>query len=162
MTIKNNKTDKMRYQYNTIAYLLVMLSALTGIIALFTLINYDKFDAENATRVVPDMRVALEIGIGIVVLLSTFLAAEKVKFYQREWSYFGLPVLALINFLRLFNLPLYAFQKGWIPQSTMFTAMIELAITSGLLAIGALISIAKVYRITNYLKELNKNGNNPA
>lgn len=162
MTIKNIKTDKMRYQYNTLSYAMILLSAITGLVALFTLINYDAFDAENATRVVPDLRVALEIGIGIVVLLSTFLAAEKVKYYQREWSYYGLVILALVNFFRIFNLPFYAFEKGWIPQTTMLAAIIEFALTTGLLMIASVISIIKVYRITNHLKELNKNGNNPA
>lgn len=162
MTNKNIKVEKMRYQNNSIAYGLVMLSALTGIIALFTLINYDEFDAENALRVVPDLRIALEIGLGIVVLLSTFLAAEKVKYYQRNWAFFGLPILAVVNFLRIFNVPFYALEKGWIPGNIMMASIFEFAITVVLLVIAAVISIIKVQKITHYLKELNKNGNDAA
>lgn len=162
MSIKNIKVEKMRYQNNAGAYALVMLSALTGIVALFTLINYDEFDAVDALRVVPDLRIALEIGLGIIVLLVTFLAAEKVKFYQRNWAFYGLPILAIVNFLRIFNIPFYAYNKGWIPVNTMRAAILEFAITVILLVIAAVISIVKVIKITHYLKELNKNGNDAA
>lgn len=100
MKIVNIKADKMRYQKNTSAYGLVLLSIATSLIALFTMINFDTFGSgEGTMRVIPNLRVGVEIALGIVLMLSTFMAAEKVKYYDPTWSFFGLFILAGINFL---------------------------------------------------------------
>ncbi len=161
MEISNIKIDKMRYQTNSIGYLLVMLSVALSVIALFTLITYDSYgEGANSIRVVPDFRIGLEIALGIVLMLATFLAAEKVKYYNTFWSCYGLFILAGINFLRIFNIPLYAYKKGWIPTSIKTRSIIELILSAILLIIAGIISMRKVIILKNYMKEIDKNGNN--
>ncbi len=155
------KVDKMRYQTNSAGYLFVFLSLVFSIVALFTLINYDSFgEGLNPTRVVPDLRIGIEITIGIILMLLTFLAAEKVKFYDPIWSYYGLFILAGINFLRIFNIPKYAFDKGWITESTKFWTSLELAVSALLLIVAGIISVRKVYLLHNHMKAIDKHGNN--
>lgn len=156
MKIVNIKADKMRYQKNSFAYLFVLLSLVTGMIGLFTVINYDQFiTVGDNMRVVPNLRVGIEILIGIIVMLMTFLGAEKVKLYDPKWSFYGIFILAGVNVFRMFYLPIYAKNQGWIPNSTMVTVMIYYAITAGLLVVAGVISTRKVIMLTNYMKELN-------
>ena len=156
MSIKNIKADKMRYQKNTSAYGLVLLSLVTGMIGLFTLINYDQFLTVGTNmRVVPNLRVGIEILIGIIVMLMTFLGAEKVKLYDPKWSFYGIFVLAGINVFRIFNLPIYAKNQGWIPTSTMVAVMVYYAISAGLLIFAGVISARKVIILKHHMKELN-------
>ncbi|MCR3905638.1 MAG: hypothetical protein NUK62_01225 [Tenericutes bacterium] len=160
MKIVNIKADKMRYQKNTSAYGLVLLSIVTSLVALFTMINYDTFSSgEGSMRVAPDLRVGLEIALAIVLMLTTFMAAEKVKYYDPKWSLIGLFVLAGVNFLRIFNLPVYAFNKGWIPAATMSIVMIEFAVTAGLLVLAGILSTRKVIILHKHMKELDAHGN---
>ncbi|MDI6452492.1 hypothetical protein [Peloplasma aerotolerans] len=160
MKIVNIKADKMRYQKNTSAYGLVLLSIATSLIALFTMINFDTFGSgEGTMRVIPNLRVGVEIALGIVLMLSTFMAAEKVKYYDPTWSFFGLFILAGINFLRIFNLPIYAHERGWIPTKTMQLVMLEFAVTAGLLVVAGIISLRKVIILHKHLKEIDAYGN---
>ncbi|MBE0701440.1 MAG: hypothetical protein IH571_07115 [Acholeplasmataceae bacterium] len=155
MNITNIKVDKMRYQKNASAYTLVLFSIALSIIALFQLINFDVFQVSiGAQRVIPDIRIGIEILIGIVMMLTMFLAAEKIKFYDRIWSTMGLFVLAGINFARVFNIPIYAYDKGWIPANVMVTAMIEFAISGALLVVAGIISTRKVILLHHYMKEI--------
>lgn len=160
MKTVNIKADKMRYQTNSLCYMLVMFSVLISILALFTLITYDSFG--KGSRVVPDLRIGLEIGLGILMLLVMFLAAEKVKYYDAFWSCYGLFILAGINLFRIFNIPLYAHKKGWIPTNIMTRTIIEFALTVVLLIIAGIISLRNVIILKNYMKEIDKNGNSRA
>gem|GEM_PF-3839486 len=175
------KAEKMRYQNNQSAYLLVMLSIVLGVISLFTLITYDEFSTPSIIeglplRVIPDFRIAIEIALGIFTLLLSFLAAEKVKVYQRFWSFYGLFILAGVTLYRIigvpglvydaelliehkmysvfYALPYYDFMKGWIPESVKNLALAELWIGFACLVFAAVISIRKVIIIDNNLKEL--------
>jgi cell division protein FtsW (lipid II flippase) len=159
MKTTNVKAEKMRYQNNSSAYWLVMLSTVLSVVALFTVITYDTFGIEaDAIHVIPDFRIALEIGVGIVMLLSMFLAAEKVKYYDRIWSYIGLPVLATVSFLRIFNIPFYVREQNWIPEATFTMVILEFAASAILLVIAAIVSIRKVTILKNLSKELNLYG----
>ncbi|MDZ4195724.1 MAG: hypothetical protein U1C51_00585, partial [Candidatus Izemoplasmatales bacterium] len=72
MKINPMKIDKMRYQVNGLGQGLTFLSLLCSIVALFVLITYDNYGGTGSSqRVVPDFRVAIEIGIGIFTLLGT-------------------------------------------------------------------------------------------
>jgi hypothetical protein len=145
MKINLLKVDKMRYQTNKIASSLVFLSLVLSIVALFTLITYDNFGLDGPLiRIIPDHRIGIEIGIGIVCMLSTFLAAEKLKYYDRTWSFIGVFVLAGINIARIFHLPLYTFAKGWIPASIQIQTILEFALSAALLIAAGVISTIKV------------------
>ncbi len=145
MKINVLKVDKMRYQSNKLASSLVFLSLVFSVVALFTLITYDNFGAGGTlVRIIPDHRVGIEIGIGIVCMLATFLAAEKVKYYDRTWSFVGVFVLAGINLIRIFHLPLYAFSKGWIPLAVQTQTIVEFALSAALLIAAGVISTIKV------------------
>jgi hypothetical protein len=155
MKIINIKADKMRYQKNSSSYRLVLLSLITGMIGLFTVINYDQFITigENM-RIIPNLRVGVEILLGILMMLLTFLGAEKVKLYDPKWSFYGIFILAGVNVFRIFYLPVYAKSQGWIPNGTMITVMIYYAITAGLLIAAGIISARKVIILTKYMKEM--------
>ncbi len=163
MNIPNIKIDKMRYQTNSLSYVLVMLSVVFSLIALFTLITYDSYGkGKNPLRVVPDYRIGLEIALAITLLLVTFLAAEKVKYYDRFWSNYGLFILAGINFFRIFNIPLYADKKGWIPNQVMINSIIEFIISVVLMLLAGIIAMRKVNLLKNYMKEIDDNGTSVA
>lgn len=162
MNIINIKIDKMRYQKNASSYFYVIISLVLSIIALFTLINYDTFSITTDSRVVPDFRVGLEIVVGIITMMTTFLAAEKVKLYDPFWSRNGLFILAGINVLRTFSLPLYSFDKGWIPTSLMTTSMVLFAASACLLVIAGMVASHKVSQLKHHLKELRTHGNDDA
>ncbi len=163
MSIHNTKADKMRYQTNRTSYLLVMLSIVMTLIALFTNINYDQFISvltdEHVYYVQPDLRVGLEIGLGIIMMLVMFMAAEKIKYYDGFWSRIGLFVLAGINIVRAFNLPLYALNQEWIPFGNVLVIMIEYGVAGLLLIYAGFISLQKYHILRAHLKELNINGN---
>jgi hypothetical protein len=153
MKINLLKVDKMRYQTNKIASSLVFLSLVLSIVALFTLITYDNFGIDGPLiRIIPDHRIGIEIGIGIVCMLSTFLAAEKLKYYDRTWSFIGVFVLSGINIARIFHLPLYTFAQGWIPVSIQIQTILEFALSAALLIAAGVISTIKVILLQKYSK----------
>lgn len=157
--MENIKADKLRYQTNSIGYLLVMLSVVISIIALFTLITYDNYGTlADSMRVVPDFRIGIEIAIGIVLMLATFLAAEKIKYYNEAWGFYGLFVLAGINLIRIFNVPTYTYNNDMIPTKTFIITVAELAGSAALLILAAIITIRKIIILKHHLKELEKNG----
>ncbi|MDD4184615.1 MAG: hypothetical protein WC251_02535 [Candidatus Izemoplasmatales bacterium] len=160
MTTMNLKVDKMRYQTNSLGYWLVFLSLALSIIALFTLITYDEFvSVGTPVRVAPDLRIGLEIALAIVLMLTTFLAAEKVKYYHPFWSGAGLFGLAALNFLRIFNIPLYAFDNSWIPERIKILTIIEFALAGALLIAAGFISLRKVLLLKHHMKAIDNNGN---
>ena len=163
MKVSYIQADKTRYQKNASAYTLVLISIVTSLVAWFTSINYDNFGVTgNTQRIIPDVRIGLEIALGIVLMLGTFLAAERVKIYDIFWSTYGLFILAGINFIRIFNIPFYAYSKGWIPQSTQWVVIVMLVATVILLLSAGVISLRKSIILREHMKELNKDGNDAA
>lgn len=156
MPISLAKIEKMKYQTNTTASLLTFLSLACSVIALFMLINYDNFGSGGTSiRTIPDHRIGIEIGIGIVTMLLTFLAAEKVKVYDRVWSFFGLFVLAAVNVARIFHLPVYTLGLGWIVPSVFQMTVFLFALAAALLIAAGVLSTVKVF----LLDRLAKGGN---
>ena len=157
--MENIKADKLRYQTNSIGYLLVMLSVVVSVIALFTLITYDNYGTlAESMRVKPDFRIGIEIAIGIVLMLATFLAAEKIKYYSETWGFYGLFVLAGINLVRIFNVPMVSYNNNMIPLRTYITTVVVLAASAALLIAAGIITIKKIIILKHHLKELEKNG----
>ena len=89
----NIKADKMRYQTNSSAYSLILLGLALSVAALFAIIT--------PSTIIPDFSTAIEILINIVLMLVTFLAAERCKFYERKWAII-VNVIAAVHILRIF------------------------------------------------------------
>lgn len=157
--MENIKADKLRYQTNSSAYLLVMLSVVFSIISLFILITYDSYGAYDTPFFVkPDFRIGLEIVLGIVMMLMTFLAAEKVKYYSKPWGFYGLFLIAGVNVFRIFNIPFYAYDNLWIPKDTMIISIIGFVLSVICLVIAGIITTRKIIILTHHLKELEEYG----
>lgn len=147
--------QKMRYQKNGLSYAIVLVSMILSLVALFVLINYDSFEsALGSQRVVPDMRVGLEILVGILALLVSFLAAEKLKCYDPVWSCGIVYLLAAVDFWRMLSFPNYVcIEKGWVPLSTANLGYYLFQIAGILMILAGLVATVKVYILRNYGKE---------
>ncbi len=161
------KIDKMRYQENKLSANLVLLSLVTSLIALFTMINFDEFSiAGDNLRVIPDMRIGIEIGIGIVMMLYTFMASEKIKYYDAFWSRIGLFILAGINLVRIFNVPFYIYgiysdeMSPMIPQSTFVIVILLFVATVVFLVLAGLFATKKINLLEKHMKEIEAHEHN--
>jgi hypothetical protein len=145
MEIKNLKVDKMRYQKNKIAYALVLLAMVSQMFSLFFTII--------PSTVVPSMTTAFEILINITLLLVSFLAAEKVKSYSKNWSY-GLFVIASVHLFRFFYEPrkLLLLSQITVRRYLFITTFIEVTVI--LLIVAGIITIRKHKALLAHLKEL--------
>ena len=159
--------DKMRYQENKLSANFVLLSLVSSLIALFTMINYDKFSiAGDNLRVIPDMRIGIEIGIGIVLMLVTFMASEKIKFYDAFWSRIGLFILAGINLVRIFNIPFYIYglygdeTVAMIPQGKFVMIVLLFVVSVIFLVLGGVFATRKVVLLEKHMKEIEAHGHN--
>lgn len=150
-----NKTEKLRYRKNGSAYGLTLLSLLFFLLALFNTITYDTYLAANdRPRVMPSEHVAIDIVLAIGLTLMTFLAAEKVKIYDKKWS-IGLFVISGINLLRIFYIPLNSLNNGSVPQSYfIIQILIPMIISIALTVAAGVISYIKTNKLQAFLKEL--------
>jgi hypothetical protein len=141
----NIKADKMRYQTNSSAYGLILLGLCFSVAALFAIIT--------PSTVIPDLSTAIEILINIVLMLVTFLAAERCKFYERKWAII-VNVIAAVHVLRIFYAPTKLLAKGQI-TFFHFTMIVVLLLSSALLLIaGGMITLKKSHVLHSHLKEL--------
>ena len=141
----NIKADKMRYQPNKGAYYLILLGLLISIVALFSMIT--------PSTIVPNFNTVLEIMINIIIMLITFLAAERCKVYSRNWALVVI-VIAGIHVLRIFWVPTQLVAKGEISRWQFTLIAIYLLATAASLIIGALITIKKNQILMKHLKEI--------
>lgn len=150
-----NKVEKMRYRKNGIGYGLTLLSLGFFLYALFMTITYDTYLAANdRPRIIPNEHIAVDIVLSIGLILMTFLAAEKVKIYEKKWS-IGLFVISGINFLRIFYIPLRSLQNGSLPgQYFTLQILIPLIIAIGLTLTAGVISLNKTIKLNAFLKEI--------
>lgn len=95
--MNNARIEKMRYQENKTSYWLAMLALIFNIIFLFTVIN------NPALR--PNYITAVKILANVVFLLTTFLSMERVKVYDKKWSYV-LIGFGILSFIRILWMPL--------------------------------------------------------
>lgn len=148
------KVDKLRYQNNKLSYNLILLSILTFLYALFTTINYTTGSGNTTDMMVrPDVYVALFISLGIIMLLLTFLTAEKVKTYIVNWNYIAF-VLGGIHILSIFLVPLYLFNKQELPGKEYTIVIIFYVISATLAILGGVIGVIKTRALRNHLKEI--------
>ncbi|MDR2822401.1 MAG: hypothetical protein LBV58_02480 [Acholeplasmatales bacterium] len=152
VNLQEVKADKLKYQFNSFSYWLVLLSLVLTIISLFSMINNDDFIISDVTiSVIPDPLIGIEIAIGIVLMLVTFLTAEKIKAYNLKLTYFTF-VLAGINIIRIFNVPLTFYTKDTpaYTTSTFITLIVELTVSSILLVLAGIISLQKINLMKKY------------
>lgn len=148
------KVDKLRYQNNKLSYGLLLLSIITFLIGLFKTINYTTGSGNTTDMMVrPDVYVALFIALGIIMLLITFLTAEKVKTYNLGWSYgsFG---LAAVHLYSIFAAPLYLLNKGELPKSEFIYVVVFYAISIALTVIAGVVGVIKTRALRKHLREL--------
>lgn len=151
----NIKVDKMRFQYNKLGQLLILLGLAFATIGMFMLITYDTFGkGGETTRVVPDFVIALDIVFSIINMLVLFLASEKVKYYDKHFSLYGVFIMAGLNIIRLLYTPFYAYQKEWLSQSRLITILIMMIIGALLLIASGVISARKYLLLQKHQKEI--------
>ncbi len=154
------RVERMRYQNNGLGYLLMMISLITFIIALFSSITYNSYlyqQTNDYPKVLTDANLALDIAISILVLLVGFLSAEKIKFYSKQYPYviFG---LAAINIYRIFTIPLSSLNAGNITLEYFLTAiLLPQLISVGLMIAAGIISLIKSKKLHAYLKTVGDN-----
>lgn len=141
----NIKADKMRYQTNGLGYGLILLGMAISVVALFRIIT--------PPSIIPNFTIAVEIVVNIILLLVTFLAAERCKFYQKTWAMTSI-VIAGIHVLRIFYAPTKLLTLGQITAG-QYTIIVILLITSAaLLVFGGLVTLQKHHILYKHLKEI--------
>lgn len=141
----NIKADKMRYQTNSLGYGLILLGMAISVVALFRIIT--------PPTIIPNFSIAVEIVVNIILMLMTFLTAERCKFYQKSWAIVSM-VIAAIHVLRIFYAPAKLLSLGQI-TGVQFTVIVVLLISSAtLLVFGGLITLNKHHILYKHLKEI--------
>ncbi len=141
----NIKADKMRYQTNSKGFGLILLGLAISVAALFAIIT--------PSTVVPDFTTALEILINIVLLLVTFLAAERCKFYDQKWAKIVI-IIAVVHVLRIFYVPSRLYANGQITLVHFLMVAALLLVSALFLVSGGLITMKKSQILHDHLKEM--------
>lgn len=141
----NIKADKMRYQMNNLAYLFILLGMAVSVVALFRIIT--------PKTIVPNFDTALEILINIVLLLLTFLTAERCKYYQKKWGIVSF-VIAGVHVLRILYVPKSLLALGQITPLQFTTILLLLIASAAFLIVGGVVTIIRSNILTNHLKEI--------
>lgn len=180
--IENVRNEKLRYQKNSISYLLGLLGVLMSLFAGFVGLN----------TVYPKWIVTVKIGLNVIILLFGFASAENIKNYRKSAAYIFF-AFAVIDVLRIFWYPVTMISKwrkyeslkytdlpkaklilsenfskvvstnqdagrGWLPQSGTFRGifmMIFLIVSAVLFAFSGYIGLSKTNRLQKYLKSIN-------
>ncbi len=92
--IENVRNEKLRYQKNTLAYLLGFLGIILTLLNAFIALNTYKLGSLTIVKIL----------MNVVIFLFGFLSCEKVKAYNKTYAYvlFG---FAGISVLRIFWVP---------------------------------------------------------
>ena len=141
----NIKADKMRYQMNNLAYLFILLGMAVSVVALFRIIT--------PKTIVPNFDTAVEILINIVLLLLTFLTAERCKYYQKKWGIVSF-VIAGVHVLRILYVPKSLLALGQITPLQFTTILLLLIASAAFLIVGGVVTIIRSNILTNHLKEI--------
>jgi len=141
----NVKADKMRYQTNKLAYFLVLLGLAISILALFSMIT--------PRTIVPDFSIAVEILINIVLMLLTFLAAERCKYYSLNWA-ITLFVIAGIHILRIFYVPTKLVVASMLTGGQYALIVGYLVVSAALLVMAGIITVQRHHVLAKHLKEI--------
>ena len=141
----NIKADKMRYQPNKGGYSFILLGLAISIAALFSIIT--------PTTDVPNFGTAVEILLNIILMLVTFLAAERCKVYSKDWALITL-VIAGIHVLRIFWVPTQLVSNGQL-SGWQFTGIVFMLVASSVsLVLGSVITLRKQSVLHKHLREI--------
>lgn len=141
----NYNADKMRYQINRYAYMFILLGMALSVVALFRIIT--------PPTVIPDFGIAIEILINIILLLVTFLTAERCKAYQKTWGIVSF-VIAGIHVFRIFFVPTELLSKGQITGFQFTMIVIFLLASAAFITTGGVITLIKHSILAKHLKEI--------
>jgi hypothetical protein len=141
----NIKADKMRYQTNKTGYGLILLGLVFSVVSLFMLIT--------PSTIVPNFGTAIEILVNIVLMLVTFLAAERCKFYSKNWATVSI-FIAGIHFVRALITPISLFTLGQISFLIYILSTSFLITASIFILIGAKITLDKFHILSKHMKEI--------
>lgn len=141
----NIKADKMRYQMNNLAYMFILLGMAISVVALFRIIT--------PKTIIPDFDIAIEILINIVLLLLTFLTAERCKYYQKKWGIVSF-VIAGVHVLRILYVPKSLLALGQITSGQFAIIVLLLIVSAASLVFGGVLTIIRSNILTNHLKEI--------
>lgn len=139
------KIDKMRYQTNKSAYRLILLGLSISMVAMFRIII--------PVTVRPNYEIAIEILINIVLLLVTFLAAERCKIYSKSWAIASF-VIAGVHVLRIFYVPRRLLERGMLTGLQFSWIAILLLATAVLIAAGGVITWIKHHQLQSHLSQV--------
>ena len=146
------KIDKLKYQKNKIGYNFMLLAIIFSIIALFKMINYHSYSGtEGEMKVIPDIMLAAEIMIGILMILGLFLTAEFMKYYQIRASYFAM-VIGSINIIRIFFKPMQLLNNHQIPTKVFVSIVIYFSLTFISVLVASSITLLKGYQLKKLLE----------
>ena len=178
--IKTTKSDKilqsdvMRYKTNKFSSNFTLLGIAFG--CLYFLVLYGQYTKVYDISTLGELYYNIQIGLSViyelVFLLIGFLASLQVKAYQKKAPYI-LFVLALIQFLRIFWLPLRGYNAMYlgehvVPASSFAYMVVWLCLSTICLVVAGVYGIiinkqyydykkqleAGAFNIDSYLKEL--------
>ncbi|MDR2867588.1 MAG: hypothetical protein LBV55_02900 [Acholeplasmatales bacterium] len=159
---KELQIDKVRYQKNNFPNFLILVGLVLSIIAMFMSINHVLFTEINSKSTkdfVLFILVAVEIVIGIVSMLVTFLCSEKVKLFIPIWCRLVTFILAAVNILRIFILPFYYIVNH--NGLNFYLAPIILWIVGAVFyVIAGIYSTNKVNKLLNHMKKIKREAKN--
>lgn len=141
----NIKADKMRYQVNKAGYRLILLGLSVSVVAMFRIIT--------PVTVRPNAEIAIEILINIVLLLVTFLAAERCKFYSKNWA-FGSIAIGLVHLARIFYVPKNLLAASMISQAQYTIITLLLILSAFFIMYGGYITWVKYQILSKHMKEM--------
>lgn len=162
------KYEKLRYQSNKIAQLLMMLGMILMVIALFRVINVFRLEVRvpnKPSNISSTIWLGVEILIAIFVMLLSFLASERLKSYDKKW----LPVGAALVVYPLVKIFLYPIRLNKImrqmiadgieidykPQSWLIITILLLVLSAVCYALSLYSAYVKIKQLDTYYEELN-------
>lgn len=141
----NVKADKMRYQLNKSGYGFILLGLSVSVVAMFRIIT--------PVTVRPNHEIAIEILINIVLLLVTFLAAERCKFYSKNWAY-GSMAIGLIHLIRIIYVPKNLLDNGMLSNNQFMIIAGLLILSAFFIIYGGYITWKKYHILSKHMKEM--------
>ena len=130
---------------NNLAYMFILLGMAISVVALFRIIT--------PKTIIPDFDIAIEILINIVLLLLTFLTAERCKYYQKKWGIVSF-VIAGVHVLRILYVPKSLLALGQITSGQFAIIVLLLIVSAASLVFGGVLTIIRSNILTNHLKEI--------
>lgn len=138
-----------RYRPNKMSFWFCMLAII--IMCLVFCFNYEAISKSTVMTTV-------DIITNIILLLFIFLASEKLKAYDINWSYVTIG-MAVLNLIRIFIYPLSLFNEKQINLTLFIFNIVGYASIAVLLGYAGFVSLKKGIALKNYLKSLDEGGN---